>query len=70
MTDMTDETVVDVRARLSASDCRKVLHSFMKAPPRSIFRPTCESADVALTRIGIYHCHHLVFKRAVSPPPA
>jgi len=51
MTDVTDEAVVDVRARFTASDCRQALHNYMKAPPRSMFRPTCGSADVALTRL-------------------
>jgi len=53
MPDMTDEAVVDVRARFMASDFRQALHSYMKAPPHSIFRPSCASADVAITRLGI-----------------
>jgi len=68
--ELTDEAVVDVRAMFTASDCRQALHSYMKAPPHSIIRPTCDTADVARTRLGILHCHHLVCKRAVSPPPA
>jgi len=70
MPDMTKEVVVDVRARCKAGDCRNALHSYMKAPPRSTFRPSCDSTDTALTRIGIYYCHRLVHTRAFSPPPA
>jgi len=70
MPDMTKVVVVDVRARCTAGDYRHALHSFMKALPRSTSRPNCDSADAALTRIGIYHCHHLVYTRAFSPPPA
>jgi len=70
MPDMTEEVVADVRARCTVGDCRHALHSYMTAPPRSTFRPNCDSADAAHTRIGIYHCHHVVYTRAFSPPPA
>jgi len=51
MPDMTKEVVVDVRARCKAGDCRHALHSYMKAPPRSTFRPNCDSTDTALTKV-------------------
>ena len=70
MPDKTKEVVVDVRARCTARDCRHALRIDMKAPLRSTFRPNCHSADAAITRMGIYHCHHLVYTRAFSPPPA